>query len=136
VFRVTAGKVNGCHLAVVIRVAGVVADFEEVQAERLHLGQHAVQCRLVQDPGEGGVRTRAHSRPFELAFRAALPRPNTTIFGEPNGEPTVADIQLRRATTSRVRAVHGLTEPHPATRRDVKRDWGSRGRGFKSRRPD
>lgn len=35
----------------------VLADLEEVQAERVDVGQHAVQCRPVQDPGEHGVPT-------------------------------------------------------------------------------
>jgi hypothetical protein len=30
----------------------VPADLEEVQAERIDLGQYAVQCRPVQEPGE------------------------------------------------------------------------------------
>src|ERR1700730_2971445 len=34
-------------------------ELEQVQAERLDLGQDAVQCRPVQEPGEHGVRAVA-----------------------------------------------------------------------------
>jgi hypothetical protein len=33
-----------------------LADLEELEAERLDLSQHAVQGRLVQEPGEHGFR--------------------------------------------------------------------------------
>jgi hypothetical protein len=33
-----------------------LANLEQVQAERLDIGQHAVQCRPVQQAGEYGVR--------------------------------------------------------------------------------
>ena len=54
--RLVAIKVSGCHLILVICVWGELADLEEVQAERLDLGQHAVQRGPVQQAGEHGVR--------------------------------------------------------------------------------
>jgi len=36
-------------------LCGELADLEEVEAERLDLGEHAVQCGLIQQAGEHGV---------------------------------------------------------------------------------
>jgi len=48
--------VSRCHLILVIRSPGELADLEHVQAEPLDLCEHAVECRPVQQPGEHGVR--------------------------------------------------------------------------------
>jgi len=53
---VAAVTVSGGHLVLVICARGEPLDLEQVQAERLDLGQYAIQCRPVQQAGEHGVR--------------------------------------------------------------------------------
>ena len=43
--KVVAIKMSGRHLILVICSGRELADLEEVEAERLHLSRHAVECR-------------------------------------------------------------------------------------------
>jgi hypothetical protein len=54
--KLAAITVTGCHLIMVICVRSELADLEQVQAERLDLGQHTVQRGTVQQPGQHGMR--------------------------------------------------------------------------------
>jgi hypothetical protein len=76
------------------------------------------------------TRFRGLNRPGESKIFPARNR-------EPNGEPTSPDAEPRRATSDRRSR---SSDAHPATVSDARqrqnRDWGSRGRGFESRRPD
>jgi hypothetical protein len=51
-----AVTVSGGDLILVTRGPGELPELEQVQAERLDLGQHAVQPGPVQQAGEHGVR--------------------------------------------------------------------------------
>src|SRR6266516_517510 len=53
--KLTAIKVSGCHLILVIALRSELADLDEVEAERLDLGQYAVERRPVQQAREHGV---------------------------------------------------------------------------------
>jgi hypothetical protein len=78
--------------------------------------------------GLGGSRTGARTPPIHTA--------GLVDFGE-SAEPTAANAEPLRANIqphSRCSDAHRATVS--ATRPHSDRDWGSRGRGFKSRRPD
>ena len=47
--------VSGCHLILVICGCGEMADLDQVEAERVDLNQHAVECRPIQEAGEHSV---------------------------------------------------------------------------------
>jgi hypothetical protein len=51
-----------------------LADFEQVQAERLDFGQHAVQCRLVRRAGEHGAPPCCRGASAENAISTVAPR--------------------------------------------------------------
>ncbi len=53
--KLVAIKMSGRHLIVVICGGRELADLEEVEAERLHLSQQAVECRPVHKAVEHGV---------------------------------------------------------------------------------
>ena len=55
-----------------------LADLDEVEAERLDLGQYAVQCRAIQEAGEHSVR-------------AVLPRYQRRERGQHRGAEVAAD---------------------------------------------
>jgi hypothetical protein len=85
-------------------------------------------------PGSQLIRN-SKERSLPLAVRSIKIFP--VLKGEPNGEPTLADPGLRQPTASDRLSRSGACR---ATSGDMRRrpdsDWGSRGRGFKSRRPD
>jgi hypothetical protein len=56
--RLAAIKVSGGHLILVICVAVRLSDLEQVEAERLDLGQYAVQRGLVEQAGEHACAPR------------------------------------------------------------------------------
>ena len=67
---------SGCHLILVICVCGEMADLDQVEAERVDLSQHAVECRPIQQAGEYSVgamplryqrRERRQQRGVEVA---------------------------------------------------------------------
>lgn len=82
-------------------------------------------------------RDASMTRGWELWFRVCSEGRNAAIFGEPNREPTAAVAEPRPAMLNQHPP---SSEAHRALSSDAcrrsDRDWGSRGRGFKSRRPD
>ena len=71
--KLAAITVSRCHLILVVRSPGELADLEQDQAEPLDLCEHAVWCRLVQQPGEHGVRAAPPVCPDALSpVRVAL----------------------------------------------------------------
>jgi hypothetical protein len=74
---------------------------------------------------------------LEQDFRRRFYGAGFRFVGEPNREPTMLDPERFQATSSphsRCSAAYIATLSDLRQRPD--RDWGSRGRGFKSRRPD
>src|ERR1039457_873458 len=90
--KLAAITVSRCHLIMVIRSPGELADLEHVQAELLDLCEHAVWCRPVQRPGEHGVRAVPPVCPGALSpvrvaaqSKATAKRPATSTFTPVHG---------------------------------------------------
>ena len=94
--KVVAIKMSGRHLILVICSGRELADLEEVEAERLHLSQHAVECR----------RANGYRLPIAAAVPARAARPELTsnertVLG---GTATTPILWLRMTAASGSRA--------------------------------